>query len=277
MTVTTKIPASTSGRERRRSQTKVGAGRLLAMQLGAIAVLLLIWQAISLTGVLSPQLLPSVPSVVESLISLLGTSVYWSAVGSTLLGALKGLVVAFLIGVPLGLVTGTYSYAERATRPTVDFGRSFPIVALLPIFLLLFGATSTMESIVVFLACVFPLFLQAQYGARGVPAMIRETARSYRIHGLLRFYKVILPSAIPSIMTGLRLATAASVLVAVGVEILTAVPGLGGQISEAQLGGDAAQTFAYIFTAGLLGFSINRVCEVAEAYFLRWRPPTSGN
>jgi ABC-type nitrate/sulfonate/bicarbonate transport system permease component len=277
MTASTMLRSGATGKTRHRSRKKLRGGRLLVRQTACIAAVLVLWSLVRWAGLVSPDLLPSVFSVVKSFVQLLGTSDFWSAIGDTLLGAIKGLVVAFVIGVPIGLLTGTYKIAERFTRLFVDFGRSFPIVALLPVFLLVLGATSGMESTVVFLACVFPLFLQAQYGAAGVEPMVSETARCFRIHGLLRFYKVILPSALPSIMTGLRLAAATSVLVAVGVEILSAVPGLGGQLANAQLGGDSATVFAYIFTAGMIGFAINRVCEAAERHFLRWHPSTSAN
>jgi ABC-type nitrate/sulfonate/bicarbonate transport system permease component len=129
----------------------------------------------------------------------------------------------------------------------------------------------------VFIACVFPVFLQAQYGARGVEPMISETVRSYRIPRLLRFWKVILPSATPSIMTGLRLAATTSVLVAIGVEILTTLPGIGHMVTQEQQSGNSAAAYAYILTAGTIGYSINRVSEAVESVLLRWRPPAQQN
>jgi NitT/TauT family transport system permease protein len=111
---------------------------------------------------------------------------------------------------------------------------------------------------------VFPVFLQAQYGARSVPPMIAETVRAYRIPRLLRFRRVILPSATPSIMTGLRLAATTSVLVAIGVEILTTLPGIGHEVTQQQQSGNSDAAFAYIFTAGILGYGINRASMFVE-------------
>ena len=105
--------------------------------------------------------------------------------------------------------------------------------------------------------------------------MIQETVRSFRIPRLLRFTKVILPSATPSIMTGLRLAATTSVLVAIGVEILTTVPGLGHEVTQEQQAGNSAVAYAYIFTGGLIGYFINRVSELLESHLLRWRPPAT--
>jgi NitT/TauT family transport system permease protein len=178
-----------------------------------------------------------------------------------------------VIGVPLGLVTGTYAAAEQSSRLLVDILRSFPVIALLPVFLLVLGSTPSMKATVVFIACVFPVFLQAQYGARGVTPTIRETAVSYRIPRLLRFRRVVLPSATPSIMTGLRLAATTSVLVAIGVEVLTTLPGIGHMVVQDQQGGASAEAYAYILTAGAIGYSINLLSQLAESRLLRWRPP----
>lgn len=255
--------------------SKVGGvrGKIPLLQLLSFLIVLGIWTLVSVTNAVSSAALPTPRAVLKEFVSFLSTSAYWNTVGQTLHGAVVGLLFAILIGVPLGLVTGTYAAAEQSTRLLVDIMRSFPVIALLPVFLLVLGSNQEMKSTVVFIACVFPVFLQAQYGARGVEPMIEETVRSYRIPRMLRFRKVILPSATPSIMTGLRLAATTSVLVAIGVEILTTVPGLGHELSTEQQSGNSAAAFAYILTAGLIGYSINKVSELMESKLLRWRPP----
>ncbi len=148
------------------------------------------------------------------------------------------------------------------------------MIAILPVMLLVMGSSLEMKGVVVFLACVFPLIIQAQYGAQSVAESVRETVRSYRIGKQLRFRKVILPCASPSIMTGVRLASTVAVLVSVGVEILTTVPGIGHEVVQNQLDGNSPNAFAYIFTAGAIGFAINKIAQVAESRILAWRPPT---
>ncbi|MFT4083517.1 MAG: ABC transporter permease [Nocardioides sp.] len=249
----------------------VGRASLWAQQAACAAAVVVVWFVVARLGVVSGSVLPRPEEVAGALRDLVVTSDFWAATWQTLRASVIGLTVALAVAVPAGLITGAYPLGERLTRMSVDIGRSFPVVALLPVFLLIFGATQTMECTVVFAACVFPLFLQAQYGAREVTPAIRETARGYRIPSLLRFRKVVLPSAMPSIMTGLRLAASTSVLVSVGVEILSATPGLGRRLASAQLDGDAPQAFAFVFTAAVLGFLVNLVCQAAERRLLRWR------
>lgn len=244
-----------------------------ALQAGCVLAVLAGWLLVSATGLVSADALPGPHAVLRELGTLLGTGEYWHSVGDTLRGAVTGLLVSAAVGIPLGLLTGTYARAELSSRLLVDVLRSFPVIALLPVFLLVLGSTPGMKATVVFIACVFPIFLQAQYGARGVEPMIQETVRSYRIPRLLRFWKVTLPSATPSIMTGLRLAATTSVLVAIGVEILTTLPGIGHLVVQEQQSGNSAAAYAYILTAGVLGYSINRLSEAVESVLLRWRPP----
>jgi NitT/TauT family transport system permease protein len=255
------------------SGTGSRAGRTFLLRLATFVAVVLVWAAVCAFGWISAAALPSPSAVCAAFGDILTTTTFWQSLGSTLSGAVVGLIFSIVIGVPLGLITGTYVTAELSSRLLVDVLRSFPVIALLPVFLLVLGSTPTMKSTIVFIACVFPVFLQAQYGARGVSPMISETVRSYRIPRLLRFRKVILPSATPSIMTGIRLAATTSVLVAIGVEILTTLPGIGHMVTQEQQSGNSAIAFAYIFSAGLLGYSINRGSEFLESTLLRWRPP----
>jgi ABC-type nitrate/sulfonate/bicarbonate transport system permease component len=255
------------------SSSPDGRDRTRVWQVASFVIAVAVWWAVCKTGWLSSDALPPPNSVIKAWFHLLPTSVFWTAVGETLRGAVVGLLFAAVIGVPLGLITGTYAGAERASRLLVDVLRSFPVIALLPVFLLVLGSKPSTKASIVFVACVFPIFLQAQYGARGVDATIHETVASYRIPRLLRFRKVILPSATPSIMTGMRLAATTSVLVAIGVEILTTLPGMGHELTQAQQNGNSPAAFAYIFTSGLIGYAINKGSELFENHLLRWRPP----
>jgi NitT/TauT family transport system permease protein len=247
--------------------------RAYLLQALCFVAVLAAWALVSSVHLISASALPSPFATAGRFVSLLGQGEFWDAVGATLRGAVVGLLAAALVGIPLGLVTGTYAAAEESSRLAVDFLRSFPVIALLPVFLLVLGSTPSMKATVVFIACVFPVFLQAQYGARGVPPTIAETVQAYRIPRLLRFRRVILPSATPSIMTGLRLAATTSVLVAIGVEILTTLPGIGHEVTQQQQSGNSDIAFAYIFTAGILGYGINRASMFVEKSLLRWRPP----
>ncbi|WP_432825898.1 ABC transporter permease [Dactylosporangium sp. CA-092794] len=256
---------------------RLGGGLNIRLrQVLAVVVAIALWAAVCASGWISRDALPTPAQVADSLREAFATRGFWTDVGETLRGAVAGLLLAAVAGIPLGLVTGTFAAAERSSRLLVDILRSFPVIALLPVFLLVMGAKPEMKITVVFIACVFPIFLQAQYGARDVPPTIQETAHSFRIPRLLRFRKVVLPSATPSIMTGVRFAATTSVLVALGTELLSTLPGMGHTIAASQQNGNSPRAFAYIVAAGFVGWTINSVSERLERRLLRWRPPARG-
>ncbi|MFV0319202.1 MAG: ABC transporter permease [Microbacterium sp.] len=256
------------GIERSRGQRAIAQ---IAFVVGAIAV----WELVALSGLLPPALLPRVGPVLIALLELLVTAEFWAAVGMTLGGAMLGLLISAAIAIPIGLVAGTATFIERSIRILVDLGRSFPSIALLPVIMLFYGTTMPTKLIAIVLACVFPLIVQTLYGARAIEHSIIETSRSYRIRFGYYFLRVALPTATPSIMTGLRLAATIAVLVSVGVEIVGGLPGIGSGLSRAQLDGATPIAFAYFIVAGNLGYLVTRVAEIAEERFLRWRASTN--
>jgi len=269
--MTLSVTLRRTGEARRAGSERSKLSRVAA-QIGVIAGAIILWEVIARSGVLPASLLPPFSEVVVALVSLLGQASFWGDVGATLGGAMLGLVTSAVIAIPIGLLAGLSPFVERSTRILVDIGRSFPSIALLPVIILFYGTTLPTKLIVIVLACSFPLIVQTIYGARGIEESIIETARSYRIRFRLYFLRVALPTATPSIMTGLRLATTVAVLVAVGAEVIGGLPGIGQGLAQAQLDGASATAFAYFVVAGTLGFVVTRLAELLEARFLRWRP-----
>jgi ABC-type nitrate/sulfonate/bicarbonate transport system permease component len=251
----------------------------LARRLGQVLVVLVLlglWALAVGAEVLDRQLLPPPVEVAEALAERLGSGELWSALLSTLRGAVTGLALAALVGVPLGVVIGMSTRLDRATRLLVDLGRSFPVIALLPVMVLILGASERMKVVVVFLGCVWPILVQSLYGARRLEPVIADTVRAYRTPHHLRFLKVALPSATPYVATGIRVAAAGAVLISVAVEVLSQTPGLGRQIALAQQGGSGAVSVAYVFCAGVLGLTINSVLVAVESRFLGWHRRGTG-
>lgn len=242
---------------------------LLIMQTGAAVAVLAAWALANATGSAS-SILPPLGDVARQFVALLSQPDFRVAFLATIYDAARGLVIAALLAIPLGVLIGMFPAAERATRAIVDFGRSFPVIALLPILILLLGATAEMKVVAIVIACFFPILLQSIYGARRLEPTIVDTVRGYRIPGHLRFFKVLLPAAGPFIATGLRIATTVSILVAVGVEIVSLTPGIGREISLSRSFNDTPSTFAYIIYAGLLGVALTVLWDLAEARLLRW-------
>lgn len=265
--ISTRARASRAQREQR---------SILLWRIGLLLAVIVFWFAVSASGVFPEALLPNPIDVAVAFGQAVISTTFWAVVGSTLSGALAGLALGVLVGIPLGVVTGRFAAAELSTRFLVDFGRAFPAVALVAVLVLILGRGLELTVTLVFVAVVFPIVLQTQHGVRSVTASISETTRAFRIRGGLFLRKVLLPSAAPSITTGLRLAASVAILVAISTEVLTGVPGIGARITEAQLGSNSPLAYAYIFTAGLIGYLVNIGLGRLQRRILRWRPEKEG-
>lgn len=266
-----RAPASTGGRGRAKlRRTARRRITLLLWQLLAVALVLLTWQGVYASRYFTRDLVPSPWDVAVAIGNLAQDGGFWSALGGTVSSAFIALAIAIVIGIPVGMLLGISPALYRSTQFLVDVGRSFPVIALLPVVVLLLGATKRMEIVVVLAGVVWPILLQTIDGARRIDAVIADTVRSYRIPPWLRFVKVVLPNAAPFAVTGIRIAASASILIAVGVEVLSLTPGIGGDLSRAQNDGAAAVAIAYVVYAGFVGLLLNKVLWLAEGRLLGW-------
>lgn len=250
-----------------RSRRKVWLG---AGQFGVIMLPVLAWAIVNHLQLLNEDILPPVAAVAVELVALFVSPEFWFSVGRTLMSALIALLIALAVGVPLGLLLGITPAARRATQVIFDFGRSFPIIALLPLMSLILGTNQVMEIGVISLALVWVILAQAIDGSRRLDPVIADTVSAYRIGSVLRFWKVVLPNAAPYLVTGIRIAATAALLIAIGIELLTQLPGLGGEISRAQLYRVPAMGLAYVIYAGIVAMILNTVLWRAESRLLAW-------
>ena len=239
-------------------------------QAGVFALVLLAWTAAVQFGGISASTLPPVGDVVAALVGLWFDPAFLGSVLLTLRDAFTALSIATVLGIIAGVLIGTTPWLERSTRLLVDFGRSFPQIALLPIFLMMLGATSQMKIVLVAIACFFPVLLQTIYGARRLDETMADTVRAYRLPLLLRVWRVTIPAASPFIFTGFRIALIVSILVAIAVEILSQVKGMGRELADARTFFRTDIAFAYAIYAGLLGVLVNAAADRVEALLLGW-------
>jgi len=243
--------------------------RLAATRVGVVALLLGAWQLAYAAGAL-PEVAPDVAGIVAALAAVVSSGVFWTALGQTLLGAFAGWALAAVVGIVLGVAIGASGFLSRSTAVLVEFGRAFPMLALMPVVVLVVGVNSRMVILMVFLSCLWPILIQSIAGSRRQDQAVVDTVRVFRIAPFRRFRKVTLPAALPLISTGLRISASMSILVAVGVGVLSQSPGLGRQITMAQEASRWDVAFAYIIFAGLVGWGLNSAIAALEKNALTW-------
>lgn len=261
-------PAEAGPGERARARIVSATAGPLVFTVGLVALV----QLIVAGGVISEDSVPLPTDVASSFTSAVRTSAFWEASRDTVLGWALGLAAATVIAIPLGILAGTNEVVLRSLRIVIDFFRPIPSVALLPLVVLLIGIEMQAKVVLAGISSFFPLLFATLYGIQDVDAVTRETATSYRIGGLYRFFSVSLPSAAPYIATGLRISASVALLITVGTEMIVGLPGLGLLISQAQSAGDRPLMYAMVVASGMLGITVAAAFVGLERRLLRWHP-----
>lgn len=243
-----------------------------AQQVFAVALALVALEAAVRVGLLPGRYFPPVSEMFTTLFELAGTSQFWSAVWNSVQGWGLGLAVATVIAIPTGMLLGSNDYAYRATRPIVEFLRPVPAVALIPFAVVVYGTGLSSKVFLAAFAAGWPLLVQSMYGVRELDSAQRDTARVFKIRRRDRFFRVVLPSAIPFIATGLRIASATALILAISAELIIGSPGIGYEIANSRLSGATDKMYAMILSAGLLGIALNWIFTKGEQIFLPWHP-----
>lgn len=260
---------NTATEVRRLRRTSAGAGGLLLGTIGVVGFLA-IWEIASRTGILDPRFVPPASEVLVRLGQYLLDRAFWRDVGSTMLSWFLGLLIATVAGIVLGFLIGSSRFLERFTHSTIEFLRPVPSVALIPLAVLLFGTKMQSSLLLIVYAAFWQILIQVIYGTKDVDPVADDTARSYGLSRLQRMRKVVWPTALPYLMTGLRLAAAVALILAITAEMLIGTPGLGKQIADTREGGDVLGMYALIVAAGLIGVVINLVARFVERRVLSW-------
>jgi ABC-type nitrate/sulfonate/bicarbonate transport system permease component len=242
------------------------------LRLVVLAAALGLWQGLSAAGVIRSDEFPSMSQTVTALADLLTQSTFWSAIGQTLEGWGIGLVIGVAAALLIGTLIGLNGFAYRSIIGVIEFFKAIPVIAILPIGLVLWGATLTMKFALVAFAVFWPLVIQVCYGVRSLDPVAADTTTVLRIRGPRKFLTVILPSAAPFIATGLRVAVAVALIVDIIAELIGGGSGIGERILIAENAGpsDYPQMYAYIVVAGVLGILLAGAFTVAERYVLHW-------
>jgi ABC-type nitrate/sulfonate/bicarbonate transport system permease component len=238
---------------------------------GVIAFIALC-EAVIRVGLISSTVVPPPSEVIARLVTEVHTGSFWSLVGQTVEGWGYGLAIAAVLGIGLGLLIGSNELLWRACRPTVEFLRPVPSIALIPVTILLYGNGLKGNVILTAFGSIWPILIQAIYGVREVDDVARNTMRSYGIGGWSRVRNLTFPTALPFIATGLRIASAVALIVTVTSEIVIGTPGLGSALIIAENGGDVKLMYAFVLAIGLLGVVLYMSFGAVERRFLRWHP-----
>jgi NitT/TauT family transport system permease protein len=230
---------------------------------GAVgAVVLLWWAATSGLGAedrwISPVILPSPLEVIRSFPVLMQRGLLQS-IAATLKRVLIGFGLAVMIGVPLGILAGSWRVIESAAAPLALFGRNLPVAALIPLTILWFGIDETQKVMFIFIACAPFVYADAVASITGVPDRYVETAQTLGAKPLQIVTKVLVPLALPDIYNSLRHLFGLAFGYIMLAELINAEHGLGFLLMSSQRRGLSEHVILILVIIGLLAYAIDRV------------------
>jgi NitT/TauT family transport system permease protein len=250
--------------DRARSAYRAGFALLLAAA---------VWEAIARSGMFPPALLPTLPTVASTFIDLLLDGTLLEHAFFTMYRVLLGLALAVSIALPLGILMGRIRAVESFFLPLASAFMPIPSLAWVPLFILWFGLGNTVAILIVIYAAVFPMLLNAWSGVRAVNPLWLRAAGAMGADERALFWKVMIPGALPFIITGLRQAFLRAWIAVVGAEMLAASDwGLGWVIFDAKEFLNADVMLAALAMIGLIGFVFERLVfgSIERATVMRW-------
>lgn len=236
-----------------------------------LLLLALAWEATTRAGLVPASALPSLGAVAAAWWDLASGGDLWTNGVASMTRAAAGLGLAIICGSLTGILMAWYKPIRIAVNPVVQFFYPMPKSALIPVMVLWLGFGDASKIVLIFVGCLLPITLSAFNGARGTDEVLIWSARSMGASRARVLWEVVLPSALPELLSGIRTALALSFVLLVSSELIVARQGFGYMIGWLGDGGAYDAMFAVVLTVALLGFAADRLYLMLTARVLAWR------
>jgi NitT/TauT family transport system permease protein len=245
-------------------------------RLGVLAIILALaaWQFIAAVIIRYPFILPAPTDVLTAFVSLVGDGDIFIDLETSLVHFAIGLLLALLVGIPLGIIMGWNRRIESFVDPLIELLRPIPPLAWIPFAIIWFGLTTFSAGFIIFIGAVFPIVINTYSGFRSVPRVFVEAAKMLgctRDRDLIRY--IALPAALPSVAAGIRIATGVGWMCLVAAELFgVSNYGLGQKLWFYYSLHQMDSVVVYMILLGMIGLAFDMVFRYyVDRYFLRWR------
>jgi NitT/TauT family transport system permease protein len=240
----------------------------LVIRLISLAIFLAIWQVGAMN--VDPVLFTTPAKVAVAAFDMVTTGELWAALWPSLLVLLMGLSLAIVFGTLLGLALARFRMLDVGLTVYITFLYSIPSVALVPLIVLWAGFETTAKVIILFLFAFFPMVINTYQGVKSVDPKLLEVGRAFRCSEGQLWTNIVLPGALPFIVTGIRLAVGRGMIGMVLADLYTAISGIGYLIVRSASTFQVDRMFVPIVTLGLLGVTLTALLRVVERYVAPW-------
>jgi sulfonate transport system permease protein len=250
------------GRKRRRQMLN------LAIRVVSLTIVLAIWEVFG--GMIDPVLFTTPIAIGKAAVGMVGSGELWTYLWPSLVVLGIGLTLAAIFGIAIGLLLARFWVLDVALGVYITFLYSIPSVALVPLIVLWAGFETTAKVIILFLFAFFPMAINTYQGVRNVDPKLLEVGRAFRCSERQLWGNIVLPAALPFIVTGLRLAVGRGLIGMVLADLYTAISGIGYLIVRTAATYQVNKMFVPIVTLGLLGVTLTALLRVLERAVAPW-------
>jgi NitT/TauT family transport system permease protein len=242
--------------------------QMLAIRIASLAVVLTIWQVFG--GLIDPILFTTPSAIGVAAVKMIASGELWRYLAPSLVVLAIGLSLAAVWGVTIGLLLARFWVLDVALGVYITFLYSTPTVALVPLIVLWAGYETTAKVVILFLFAFFPMVINTYQGVKSVDPKLLEVGRAFRCSERQLWANIVLPAALPFIVTGLRLAVGRGLIGMVLADLYTAISGIGYLIVRTASTYQIDRMFVPIVTLGLLGVTLTALLRVLERFVAPW-------
>jgi ABC-type nitrate/sulfonate/bicarbonate transport system permease component len=236
----------------------------------SIVVLVVLWEGLARSGAFTPFVLPSLSSVIARIWTDAVSGDLFINTGLTVYRALVGFFISMIGGILIGAAMSRNVIANWFFDPIVSIGFPMPKIAFLPVVILWLGVYDVSKITIIVIDAIFPVIAATVIAIRGVEKELIWSARNMGANNRELMWQIVLPAALPQILTGLQVALPISMIVAVVAEMLMGGYGLGGAMMTASRFADSRGVFAGIVEIAIVGYVLIKVMSVLRRRLLIW-------
>src|SRR6267378_5033750 len=252
-----------AARRRRNKQLQT-----IAIRCASLAIVLTLWQVFGAN--IDPVLFTTPTKIAAAAVTMIGSGELWMYLWPSLVVLVIGLTLAAVIGIATGLLLARFWVLDVALGVYVTFLYSTPSVALVPLIVLWAGFEFTAKVIILFMFAFFPMVINTYQGVKSVDPKLIEVGRAFRCNEWQLWGNIVLPAALPFIVTGLRLALGRGLIGMVLADLYTAISGIGYLIVRTAATYQVNKMFVPIVVLGLLGVTLTALLRLCETYVAPW-------
>lgn len=234
-----------------------------------IALLLFLWEVLSGTA-MPAAILPPFSKTVPHIVALGTSGEFYGNLFDTLFRGLAGLFVATVVAVPLGMAMGRNERVARNLNPIISLSYPLPKSPIIPLVVFWLGMGHLSRVMLAVIGGLLPILISSYNGAENIPKELLWVSQSLGLNSLEETYKVMIPAALPTVLTGVRIGMIFSFIIVISSEMIMANSGLGVMVVQYGQYGQYARVFATVFWITVLVAVLDRLYLLFSGYLLRW-------